>query len=233
MLAPYPLEVLEDWQKLTSKINDNVLERIQSVSRIVCSDAMGSDLAQKEHTSSSALPFTLFFVDIPNRSFPKDSPPEIITKYSLDKSYLFETLLKNQFEGRWEEMLGELQFSFLCFFLGQHYGSFEQWKKLLHIFCGCEEAIGHHLDFFVSFIDVTQSILSQLPQDFFIDNLSKDNFLVKIFGTFFETLEDSSYEAETLHRKAADLRVYFEEKFGFIFEGEKEEDLPIVVNSVE
>ena len=42
---------------------------------------------------------------------------------------------------RIDEVLAELQFAFVCFLVGQHYDSFEHWKKLLVMFCTCEEAI--------------------------------------------------------------------------------------------
>ena len=43
---------------------------------------------------------------------------------------------------RVQEILAELQFSFLCFLVGQHYDSFEHWKRLLIMLCTCEDAIG-------------------------------------------------------------------------------------------
>ena len=51
-------------------------------------------------------------------------------------------LLKEIFFFRVQEILAELQFSFLCFLVGQHYDSFEHWKRLLIMLCTCEDAIG-------------------------------------------------------------------------------------------
>ncbi len=45
---------------------------------------------------------------------------------------------------RVEEILAELQFSFVCFLVGQHYDSFERWKKLLEMVCTCDEAINKY-----------------------------------------------------------------------------------------
>ena len=50
----------------------------------------------------------------------------------------------NFFFHRIEEILAELQFSFVCFLVGQHYDSFEHWKKLLVMLCTCEDAIIEH-----------------------------------------------------------------------------------------
>lgn len=38
-----------------------------------------------------------------------------------------------------DEVLGELQFSFVCFLVGQHYDSFEHWKRLTSLLCECGE----------------------------------------------------------------------------------------------
>jgi hypothetical protein len=45
------------------------------------------------------------------------------------------------FISRIEEILAELQFSFVCFLVGQNYDSFERWKKLLEMILTCDEAL--------------------------------------------------------------------------------------------
>ena len=52
--------------------------------------------------------------------------------------------LENYFFLRVEEVLGELQFSFVCFLVGQNYDAFEQWKQLLRMFCTSDEALSNH-----------------------------------------------------------------------------------------
>ena len=42
---------------------------------------------------------------------------------------------------RVDSVLSELQFSFLCFLVGQNYDSFEHWKRLVNVLCGCYDAI--------------------------------------------------------------------------------------------
>ena len=53
---------------------------------------------------------------------------------------------------RVQEILAELQFSFVCFLVGQHYDSFEQWKKLLIMLCTCEDAILEHSQLYMNLI---------------------------------------------------------------------------------
>ena len=70
-----------------------------------------------------------------------------------------------------KELLGELQFSFICFFLAHGwcciykpavalqsiytyvvYDAFEHWKELVRLLCLSERALSTHKDLFTSFI---------------------------------------------------------------------------------
>ena len=51
-----------------------------------------------------------------------------------------------------EEALAELQFSFVCFLVGQHYDSFENWKQILKLFCQCDKALSDKPDIFMHLI---------------------------------------------------------------------------------
>ena len=53
---------------------------------------------------------------------------------------------------RTDEILAELQFSFVCFLVGQHYDSFEQWKRLLRLFCQCHDAVANHTELYLALI---------------------------------------------------------------------------------
>ena len=45
--------------------------------------------------------------------------PEQLTALNLDKTELLEQVLQKEYGGSWMEFLGELQFSFLVFLMGQ------------------------------------------------------------------------------------------------------------------
>ena len=53
---------------------------------------------------------------------------------------------------RLDEVLAELQFSFVCFLVGQHYDSFEHWKHLLVLFLQCDGSILRYPDFYSKLI---------------------------------------------------------------------------------
>ncbi|KAI8615630.1 A1 cistron-splicing factor [Chytriomyces sp. MP71] len=112
------------------------------------------------------------------RSYPPNATPDQITKYWLDKSYLLTSVLASLYKGDYRLLLGEIQFSFILFLVGQVYDGLEQWKCLVQMVCGAREAIkqlGSSL--FLDFIDVLHSQLAECPEDFFVDALSSSNFL--------------------------------------------------------
>lgn len=51
-----------------------------------------------------------------------------------------------------KELLGELQFAFICFLMCQVYDAFENWKHMVHLLCSCDRALRDlpqlYLDFF-------------------------------------------------------------------------------------
>ena len=49
------------------------------------------------------------------------------------------------------EVLGELELAYLLFALGHAFEGFEQWKRLVLLFCGCTDAIVRHPALFAAF----------------------------------------------------------------------------------
>ncbi|KAB1222676.1 hypothetical protein CJ030_MR2G007433 [Morella rubra] len=56
---------------------------------------------------------------------------------------LLETLLIKEYGGSEDILLGELQFSFVAFLMGQSLEAFLQWKSLVSLLLGCTEAVDH------------------------------------------------------------------------------------------
>merc|ERR1712241_902839 len=62
------------------------------------------------------------FTTIPAK-YPSNSTPAEVTKHSMDSTYQLNQYLE-VFQ-RVDEILGELQFIFVCFLVGQNYDAFE------------------------------------------------------------------------------------------------------------
>ena len=96
-----------------------------------------------------------FWVSIKNYMVTK-SQVQWVTKISeffrQIETFFFRIIFDVFFFFRVQEILAELQFSFVCFLVGQHYDSFEQWKKLLIMLCTCEDAILEHSQLYMNLI---------------------------------------------------------------------------------
>ena len=98
--------------------------------------------------------------------YPPGSTPAQITKHSMDSTWQLEQFMdvfkklygdvvsstmtdRNQIE----EVLGELQFSFVCFLVGQNYDSFEQWKMLLKMLLTSDDALARYTHLYLTLIN--------------------------------------------------------------------------------
>ena len=136
-------------------------------------------------------------------------------------------------------VLGELQFAFVCFLIGQVYDAFEQWKLLINLLCNCETAIARHPNLFNKFIQCIYFQLKEMPDDFFTDLVTRNNFLTLNLHNFFDNCkqESSDYsimsgiEMKHLTDKCEQFKSYLQEKFKMNFEAEPDEYAPVVVTS--
>lgn len=135
---------------------------------------------------------------------------------------------KNQIE----EILAELQFSFVCFLVGQHYDSFEHWKKLLVMLCTCEDAIIEHSQLYNNLISEMYYQIKEVPNDFFVDIVSSNNFLATILNQLFGFVRNSSRIDAGLKSRVSKFEAHLSQKFNWIFDDEEdEEDKPVVVET--
>jgi len=99
-------------------------------------------------------------------------------------------LLNLEYKGNVQLLLGEFQFSYLVFLIGQRLDAFEQWKKFIDLMCNCEEAMKEVPTLFIEFVQVMRAQLETLPEDLFMDSLSSKNFLTLAFNSLIELADD-------------------------------------------
>lgn len=148
-LGPYPSDLYESWQLHSNYLNWNLLQKIcpGNSTDTVTSSSQLSDVADPRLESKS---HTIHFTAIDlKHSFPDDIHGELRSKYAMDKSWLLSKLIS---ENSAQDILGELQLSFLLFILGQFYDGFEQWKILVHLVCNSEQSLEEDPSFFVEFL---------------------------------------------------------------------------------
>ena len=118
-----------------------------------------------------------------------DSRAKDLTSLYIDKSLILEHLVATEYNMSWENILGELQLSFMLFLLIFCYDALDHWKKLVDTICRSENALISKPDFAVAFMRILYEQLNFAPTDFFVNELSKDNFLRPAVSSLFENLK--------------------------------------------
>lgn len=169
------------------------------------------------------------FSKIPKQKYPPGCSPAEMTKYSIDSSYALESILCSNYKENESKILGEIQFAFICFLIGQVLDAFEQWKNLVHVMCTSEEALQNHASLFLNFISVIHYHIQETPEDFFVDILSANNFLTSTLQEFFSNLENMSSDSD-LKKRGLKFRDYLTQKFKWDFTSEPDDYAPTVVD---
>uniref|UniRef100_A0A8C5KX47 Protein AAR2 homolog n=1 Tax=Jaculus jaculus TaxID=51337 RepID=A0A8C5KX47_JACJA len=240
-LGPYPYATCKKWVLLTSLITEATAEKLQPESRQICAfsdvlpvlsmkctkDRVGQNRpvcgteCKSYQEGLARLPemkpragTEIRFSELPTQMFPAGSTPAEITRHSMDLSYALETVLSKQFPGSPQGVLGELQFAFVCFLLGNVYEAFEHWKRLLSLLCRSEEAMGKHH--------------SEIPADFFVDIVSQDSFLTSTLQALFSSTCSVAVDAN-LGKKAEKFQAHLTKKFRWDFAPEPDGCAPVAV----
>lgn len=237
------------WISLTNHITSELIERLQPSSGKICSVMQVHSersttesrraAAKSEHNDCDVdrdgLPAVhpipgseIHFSQFDMRQYPEGATPQEVTKYSMDPTFCLSQLLHTTFKDNEIGMLGEIQFAFICFLTGQVYDGFEQWKKLVALLCLCDEAMSKHPELYEQFITVLHYHLAEVPEDFFVDIVSKDNFLTTHLQVFFTNLTDSNAPV-SLKSKARRFQHHLTKKFKWDFSSEPDDCAPVVV----
>lgn len=252
-LGPYPYEVMRKWVSFTDRISEEVAKNLQPLSGRICAFSDVIPELQFRHTKDRAeqprndtacqsmregldrLPkmkqregTELRFSVIPKKTYPPGATPAEITKCSMDLSYALETVLEKNHKQQPLNVLGELQFAFVCFLFGNVYEGFEHWKCLLTLMCRSEEAIVKHKELYLGLIGVLYHQLGEIPPDFFVDIVSQNNFLTSTLQDFFQFASGPGVDA-TLRKRAEKFKAHLTKKFHWDFETDLDDCAPVVV----
>ncbi len=149
-LGPYPMNLYESWKLHSNFLSTNLLYKIcpDNFTDTVASSSRLSDVADPRIQKSPTINFTV--IDL-KHSFPVGTQGALRSKYAMDKSWLLKKLISSSSA---EEILGEIQLSFLMFILGQFYDGYEQWKILIHLICNSEQILEEDSGFFTEFTSI-------------------------------------------------------------------------------
>jgi len=159
--------------------------------------------------------FRAFYTDVPSTRTQGITPGER-TKRGMETGRNLEVLLAKYTPGNEAgEIAGELQFAFVSFLLGQCFDGLEQWKLLTNLLCNSTEGLtGSRPDLLLAFVEILGAQLSQLPEDFFTDDMLEGNFLEPSLRALFAGLLARSPCPADLVTRVSTLRATAEKRFG-------------------
>ncbi|ODN02381.1 Protein AAR2 [Orchesella cincta] len=250
-LGAYPYDMWRKWISLTSRITPSILEKLNPPGGMILS-APELTLDADQTTSKSSKPrakmskleqaeddmpkMTETFESkiryswIPTENYPAGSTPAQITKCQMDTTWKLDHILE-AYEKQ-EDLLAELQYAFVNFLVGQSYSSFEHWKRLVQLVCQSDEAIVKYPKLYTEFVSDLYFQIGEVPQDFFVDIVTCNNFLFSCLQTLIQNVKDQGNAEMKLKNKVARFASFVSSKFGWDFE-ELYDDAPTVVDDAE
>ncbi|XVF81878.1 hypothetical protein PTKIN_Ptkin15bG0191100 [Pterospermum kingtungense] len=246
-LGPYDLNQYADWKRLSNYITKSTIERLEPIggeitvtyeSGMKSTHKSAMERALDEHLMNSKFSTPAekppkrgcYYTPIPRVIKRKGIESEQLTSLNLDKAKLLETLLAKDYGGSEDSLLGELQFAFVAFLMGQSLEAFMQWKSLVSLLFGCIEApfrTRSHL--FTKFIKViyyqlkyglqkdrsdAEAGASALDDSWF----SSDSFLHHLCKDFFSLVQDASVVDGDLLSWTRKLKELIENSLGWEFQ---------------
>lgn len=172
-LGPYTLSQYGDWKRLSNYITKSTIERIEPIGgeiTVACESEIVANIpstpterALAEQLKNSKFSRSVdksqrrgsYYTPIARVIKNKGIHGQELTSLNLDKTQLLESILINHYGGSEDLILGELQFAFIAFLMGQSLEAFLQWKSLVSLFLGCTAAPLHtRSQLFTKFIKV-------------------------------------------------------------------------------
>jgi A1 cistron-splicing factor AAR2 len=171
------------------------------------------------------------FTTVPWNDCTSKSPSDI-TAHGMDRSTTLGMVIElySADIGAENGLLGELQFAFVCFIIGQVYEAFEAWKRLVHLLCSCVNAISVRPSLYMQLLAVLHRHIAEIPEDFFVDIITRDNFLTSALRSLFENIDAAGDSAAEVKSRAVRFRKHLERKFRWDFGAETGEFAPVVVD---
>uniref|UniRef100_A0A1J3CVF5 Protein AAR2-like protein n=1 Tax=Noccaea caerulescens TaxID=107243 RepID=A0A1J3CVF5_NOCCA len=171
-----------------------------------------------------------YYTCIPRIIKHKGMSGQELTSMNLDKTQLLENLLSKEYKASEDLLLGELQFSFVAFLMGQSLESFMQWKSLVSLLLGCTDAPFHtRSQLFTKFIKVIYHQLKhglqketsgpEVGLQALLDDswLASDSFLHLLCKEFFALVEEASVVDGDLLSWTRKFKELLENRLGWEF----------------
>ena len=217
-LGNYPYEQISNWKDLTSFLNKNVVNQLQkNIDMTMCPGIKEDKNENKEENDNININIQLMtYENIDFTEFYMNEPKYI---NSLDKSALLEDIISKIKLP--QEFLGEFQYSFILFLIGEVYEALKQWKDIFILISSSENSLSkkNYEKFFCDFTEIIYNQLRLFPDDLMNDVILENNFLKRYLTNF---LLYEKKEMKNFSKRQKLLKSFVEEKFGYKIKSEEE-----------
>ncbi|KAJ8761262.1 hypothetical protein K2173_001318 [Erythroxylum novogranatense] len=253
-LGPYNLSQYGEWKCLSNYLNKEIIERIEPIGgeiTVTCESemvktnaktavekALDEQLRNSKFSTSTSVDKSkmkgCYYTSIPRVVKRRGIEAERLSSLNLDKSELLESILTNDYGGSEDTLLGELQFAYIAFLMGQSLEAFLQWKALVCLLLGCTEAPFHsRSNLFTKFIkviyyqlkyglqkDKTETTGAGIGLSTLLDEswFSADSFLYQLCRDFFQLVQNASVVDGDLLEWTRKLQELLENNLGWEFQ---------------
>uniref|UniRef100_A0A0K0EPH7 Protein AAR2 homolog n=1 Tax=Strongyloides stercoralis TaxID=6248 RepID=A0A0K0EPH7_STRER len=235
-LGVYPFDEIKNWISLSNYITKDIMSKINPLCGRITSqqtfiteeDRINKDnkVVDRENRTrlrfgdEEGLPIFNIMEDekINFTEIPKVTLENIDKRELIDNSMLLEKLLENYGKNSIEKLLGEFQYSFVVFLIGQVYEGFEQWKRFLHLLCSVKSSLNKQLSLYEKFFMILYYQITTCPDDFFNSVIEQNNFIRWTLRLLFANIEDNDSLPESFKAKSVKCRRLFEKKFSCSFD---------------
>lgn len=131
------------------------------------------------------------------------------------------------------DIIGELEFCYICFLVGHSLEAFEQWKQIFSLFCSCELAITKYRKLYKLFVNLIDIQVKEIPEEFLADIVSNNNFVYVKLRNLFRSIQDSNVDGE-LKMKVERFKQSLTSTFAWDFSDlnvEEDDEAPVIVES--
>ena len=215
-LGNYPYEQIQNWTDLSKFLNTSVINRLQkNIDMTMCPEIKEDKNNEQENENKNNMQI-MSYDNIEFTEFYLNQPDYI---NSLDKSALLEKIL-SKFKSP-NEFLGEFQYTFILFLIGEVYEALKQWKDIFILITSSEDLINkkNFEKFFCDFIEIIYNQLRLFPDDLMHDVILDNNFLKRYLTNF---LLFEKKEMKNFSKRQKLLKAFVEEKFGYKIKSEEE-----------
>ena len=215
-LGNYPYEQIQNWTDLSKFLNTSVINRLQKNIDMTMCPEIKEDKNNKQENENKNNMQIMSYDNIEFTEFYLNQPEYI---NSLDKSALLEKIL-SKFKSP-NEFLGEFQYTFILFLIGEVYEALKQWKDIFILITSSEDLINkkNFEKFFCDFIEIIYNQLRLFPDDLMHDVILDNNFLKRYLTNF---LLFEKKEMKNFSKRQKLLKAFVEEKFGYKIKSEEE-----------